>query len=370
MNSILLNILTLATLISTASCKPLANNGSSRAGFIIGVDNILPLNAQSATKVPTNSMAAAVLIATTIENNSIKFCSGSLIEPGPGSTVSRILTNHHCFAKETNAGEVLPELRSQACEKTMIYFGFNEMTHYRATKIPCKIGSLRTDPIGDLAVFELASEPPPGIVPFTLWPDDYPPPGRKAYIIHHPDVAQNLHVPEGDKIALPAASITTDDCQTQGLFPEDQWPLDPVLRFSFKHTCDLIHGSSGSALIDRETNRILGVNWGGMKINFQRAQQIDNVSTKAGYVRSFLNNPKDNRYQIAGGESSAKVASTANVASGTVSNNSQKNSNAGSQFASIGCGSTGISQPNSPLSAKLIILLMLLVPAFIFRKLH
>jgi hypothetical protein len=364
---ILVQMQILLALLGATACKPLPNNGSSRVGFILGANNILPLNSQTVNEVPKSAMDAAVMIATTLENNSIKFCSGSLIDAALGGQMPRILTNHHCFAKESEAGDVLPEIRPEACEKTVIYFGFTELTHYKPTKVLCLKGSLRTDPIGDLAVLELASEPPAGITPFTLWPEDYPPEGRKAYIIHHPDVKENLYVPDGEKTPLPAASVTFDDCVTKGLYPDTEWPLDAVLQFSFKHTCDLIHGSSGSALIDRETNTILGVNWGGMKVNFAAGQQVDNVATKAGYVRAFINNGDDYRYQILADGTAARSTSGESgksaVAGGTKSAAKGK-SGKEKDFSSAMCGSVAVSIAKSNLAAHLAFVLFFLGPLF------
>jgi hypothetical protein len=353
----------LLSLLPSAGCKPLKNNGSERAGFILGANNIVNLDSKTVNEVPKIATDAAVMIATTLEKNSIKFCSGSLIEPALGGEKPRILTNHHCFAKESAAGDILPDLRSEACVKTVIYFGFNELTKYKPIRVNCLKGSLRTDPIGDLAVFELATDAPPGVVPFSLWPEDFPPPGRKAFIVHHPDVKENLHLPEGGDTPLPAASVTFEDCETRGLFPEDQWPLDPVLRFSFRHTCDLIHGSSGSALIDVDTNAILGTNWGGMKVNLASGQQIDNVSTKPGYIRNFVNDGADYRYQILAEGTAAKpengkpgnpnIAASAKAAGGA---------DPGKAFSIGKCGTISARTPIANTGMQFAVLLLFVGP--------
>src|SRR5690606_36021161 len=89
---------------------------------------------------------------------------------------------------------------------------------------------------------------------------------------------------------LPAASITDNDCRTLGGFAVDEWNLDRTLPFSIKHTCDLLHGSSGSALVDIETEKILGVNWGGIKIQYGDKSETVNAATAAPYVIAFLTN--------------------------------------------------------------------------------
>jgi hypothetical protein len=353
---------------SGLACKSQPNNGSSRIGFILGANNILPLDGKVEDEVPRNAAQAAVLLATTLDSKAVKFCSGTMIEAALGGINPRILTNHHCFAAEDADGRVLPDLQPEACTKTIVYFGFDELHNYiPMKKVPCQPGSLHTDPTGDLGVFELQDSPPDGVVPFAIWPEDRPPEHRKAFIIHHPDVKENLRVPPGEKIALPAASVTTEDCETGGLFAENEWPLDGVLRFSFKHTCDLIHGSSGSALIDRETNMILGVNWGGMKIKYASGDHIDNVATKPSYVRDFVNKGSNYRYEILeSGQVGGKTRPNSELAAGqTVERTSEKVATKSPlPVATFGCGTIQAAFPRHG-RALSIVAIFLALPIFL-----
>ena len=65
-----------------------------------------------------------------------------------------------------------------------------------------------------------------------------------------------------------------DDCKVIGPFDVSEWDLDRTLPFSLRHTCDLIHGSSGSGLIDAKTGKVLGVNWGGIKIAIENCPML------------------------------------------------------------------------------------------------
>jgi hypothetical protein len=161
-----------------------------------------------------------------------------------------------------------------------------------AKRLKCEQGTLRTHFPSDLAVFAIEGSAPEGVVPLTFWQTDFPV-NRSAVVVHYPDVPTNLVMPEGLNVKLPAASISENDCTAFGGFPTDEWKLDRTLPFSVKHSCDLLHGSSGSALVDEETQTILGVNWGGIKIQYGETTETVNAATAAVYALAFFNDKLD-----------------------------------------------------------------------------
>ena len=202
----------------------------------------------------------------------------------------RVLSNHHCFAKTDADDQSTPELVPEACVQTKAYFGFLPGQTRSAVVSGCLPGSLRTNFEGDIAVFTLTVNPPIKHQPLALYGAADHGAGRRALIVHYPDVTAFLELPTDGGTRLPTAAATVDDCQVVGEFDVGEWTLDRTLPYSIRHTCDLIHGSSGSALIDVETGTILGVNWVGIKVNYDDTVRTDNVATKASYVNAFLSN--------------------------------------------------------------------------------
>jgi hypothetical protein len=275
-------------LLSLAACKQ--TSYVSTAGFILGpqseIERLDNDKAGSEIKEIANS---TVLIATKLSDDKRKFCSGTLIEGSADQKDRlRVLTNFHCFAKTDERGEVLPEFLEESCQHTSVYLNFTYDNAAEVEDVPCMLNSLSGDYTGDIAVFTLAKAIDDNYKPLSFWKDDGTIPGRDAFIIHHPDVKSNYIRVGKSGTQLPAASITENNCKTLPPFKRDEWPLDHTLPYSTPHTCDLIHGSSGSALLDKETGQILGVNWGGIEIKYKSKSELYNAATRANYVQAFL----------------------------------------------------------------------------------
>jgi len=264
----------------------------TKSGYIISKNDIELFQPNDKHKEYLDISKSTPLISTLLNNGNRKFCSGALIGPDENDPLKRprILTNFHCFAKVDKNKKIIDEFLDEACANTDIHFNFNISNSVDTLTAECTEGQLKGDFITDLAVFTLSENLPKEYVPLELWDEDSSIDGREAFILHHPDIKQNFRPIDGSKVNLPATAITETDCKVIGDFPKDEWPLDPVLAFSTKHDCDLIHGSSGSALIDKQSNKILGINWGGIEITFKNQHTKNNSATKATYIRSFLNN--------------------------------------------------------------------------------
>lgn len=267
---------------------------AGRTAYIVGASNdIETVGSDNRDAVDPDVLRSAVLIVTRTDGDKIKFCSGTLIEPElPGENL-RVLSNHHCFAM-TGENELASEmLMPGACTSTKVYLGFLPGETSNAAINKCAPGSLRTNFSGDLSVFTLAEEVSANYKPASLYDGPDQGIGRRALIVHYPNIEENLEAPADGKVELPTAALTLNDCQVLGEFDPIEWSLDRSLPISLRHTCDLIHGSSGSGLIDAETGKILGVNWGGIKVSYSDHQRIDNVATKAKFVEAFLANRAD-----------------------------------------------------------------------------
>ena len=279
--------------VISSSCKP--TKEISLAGYILGPTNdIAPASTHDDAEfnIPNTVKNAAVLIATSIAGGKVKFCSGIIIASETKGSYPRVLTNHHCFAKSDDRGMALEGLVKEACRDTTVYFGFVDKAKAPIKKVDCKPGSLRTHYASDLAIFALADDLPENTEPIKISAKAYAA-NREAYIIHYPDIPENLVIPPGETVQLPVASITDNDCATKGWFPEDEWKLDRALPYSIRHTCDLLHGSSGSALLDKSTHQLLGINWGGIKIKYANEVDSVNAATSVNYVSAFIDERLD-----------------------------------------------------------------------------
>lgn len=274
----------LAFALGTPSCKQ-KPGASSRVGYIIGANNIKPLKQETKPEKNDPAIAASVLIATLVGGKSMKFCSGVLVEH---EATLKVLSNHHCFAKTDDKGITLNQLIPESCVTTQVYLGFSQLTDFKPEVIACKPGSLRSDMDGDLSILELEKAPESAYQTLSFWSGPADAKDRTALIIHHPAQEGNMKTPPGGLSPLPIAAVTNADCKVLGSFEANEWTLDKALAHGIRHTCDIIKGSSGSALIDAETNEILGINWGGIKIRNKGELRIDNVATWVPYIEAFI----------------------------------------------------------------------------------
>ena len=335
--------ITAAFVAALAACKPLPANVSTTA-FILGPTNdIVPVQGEVVTRIDPSVLAASVLIETTIKGG-VKFCSGTLIGADSAAGRPRILTNHHCFAQEGSDGLALPALLPEACVATRVHFGFVQGQLASSTIGTCEAGSLRTTFAGDLAVFTLASAPPERFRPLGIWSSSEGIEGRAAVVVHYPDVASAMAQPPDGGPALPAAQATIDDCRVVGPFAAADFSLDRSLPVSIRHTCDLIHGSSGSGLIDVRTGQILGVNWGGIQINGSSKNTIDNVATSAAYVTAFLAGREAQALAAALAAGAATTKQDQNAGAGDLSAKAQRLLSGGKGACGV-IGSAGTARP-------------------------
>ncbi len=337
-------------------CKPMLE--LSKTAYIIGPENdIVQLDPVKNKEIPTAVQDASVLIATTMASNKKKFCSGTLIEDPNGEKAPRILTNHHCFAHVDDEGTVSQNWIPEACLQTRVYFGFRAGKTENIVTMNCKAGSLRSDYLGDLATFVLDGKLPDDVnTPVVISTEEQTPKDRRALIIHYPDVKENFAQLGTGKEQMPVASITDSNCEISGDFPTSEWKLDHTLPYSFKHTCDLVHGSSGSALLDRETFQLVGVNWGGIKINYNKEVKTTNVATKAAYVRAFLRGDAESfrsNVLVSMKNLDSRSGRAGNIRSGT------EKSVTGSASGAV-CGVVGV--PVTGVSRSLSMLLLLGLP--------
>jgi hypothetical protein len=272
---------------SFIACKPSVQ--LSKTAYILGPQNdIERIEPGRSSTISENVMNASALIVTELNNGSLKFCSGSLIHPENSQSFPRVLSNHHCFAMADANGNLSQTFFPEACAKTTVYFG-HRIGSTSNLALGCKAGTLRGDPIGDLSVFELQGPVSSSVAtPLTIAKQMVTTPDHEALIVHYPNEASHLQRIGQQRYALPVAAVTTNDCSITGTFPKSLWSLDASTPFAYRHTCDLIDGSSGSALLDRKTFEILGVNWGGIKYKIDGDLTVTNVATRADYVTAFL----------------------------------------------------------------------------------
>ncbi len=351
-----------AALLMTSACKNDPNGRKSESSYVIGNDDIQPLDADAAKKIDPAVINASVLIVSVFDEKIVKFCSGVMVQ---GETLDRpqILTNHHCFAEENAEGAITKNVHPDACHKTKVYFGHTIAASNKAVSVPCLEDSLVTDPIADIAKFRLAAPPPESARTLELWTDPIPSEERKAVVVHYPNRHSQMPLTEFEAAAkLPSASLTITDCVVKGPFPEETWDVESELPFALRHTCDLVHGSSGSALVDLETSKILGINWGGIKLEFERDATIDNVATHSHYVQALLEDRLD-QYRTtildrgAGGLNN--VGSSANAL--PAAERYQKKTATGNKTADNKCSTINGQSSHSAPSAGLFLLSLVLL---------
>ena len=272
------------------SCK-LKDRGVNLApGYILGPSNDISIFEKGDPRLTLYDFSASsVLVTTILADSKVKFCSGTLVPPAPNEQLLRVLTNHHCFAESDQDAKARSTLLKEACVKTRIYLEFYKGSTKKSLSFECARGSLRTNFDMDLAVFTVKEPLPPKYRPLSIFQGTIAElKGRPAMIVHYPDIARERDFPGEGGPPLPVAAYTHNDCRIGGAFAAEEAKLDRTLPFGIKHSCDLIHGSSGSALLDPQSGTVLGVNWGGIQINAGGGLDVNNVATAAPFVRAFL----------------------------------------------------------------------------------
>ncbi len=262
----------------------------SRHGNIIGINEIVPVAvAKEAGQVDAavlrRSLNAAVLLVIATKNE-YKHCFGSLLPAAKGEQQPRVVTNRHCFA---SARARLP---ATACAHTSAYFNFSQPETPLLGR-RCARGSMRAHAGADLAIFKLQRKLPPSQQPLALWRGTIPP-QREAFLLHYPHVIHNLAAPArsvqqlpGTTHYFPITAVSADGCVVQGRPKKGLWRLVP---FGMTHSCDMTRGSSGAALLDFTTGKLLGVSWGGLKLQIGNITQKINFAISADFLRKFIDN--------------------------------------------------------------------------------
>ena len=350
-----------AVLSGVTACKKKPFTISTNAFILGSKSNIYVVGSGNQSQINPQVLNASVLIATRLKANEVKFCSGTLIASDqPGGNL-RVLTNHHCFANVDDEGVATTVLLPQACVSTKVYLGFTAGQTSSSTVEECLPGSLRTSFDGDLSVFRLASAVPAQFQPLTIADPNIQVAGRTAMIIHYPDTPEAMVADPDGGPKLPLAQVTMDNCKVIGNFPLAHWQLDKSLPYSIKHTCDLTHGSSGSGLIDATTAQILGVNWGGIKINSQSGLETVNVATGANFINAFLTHNTAKLEQSAATE----LAQASNEEASKPKSSGISLNTSGMVPKKSGCGviaNTTDRQAQWPLLAIIALPLLLLIP--------
>ncbi|MCY4444164.1 MAG: trypsin-like peptidase domain-containing protein [Proteobacteria bacterium] len=331
---------------------------------------------------------ASVLLVVRLDNVR-RYCSGfvtdvvkKVIQTDDGSEEEvnrflKILTNHHCFAiQDEDSGLAKDKLEDNVCAKTDIYINAVQGSENEIYKGHCVVGNkeenekdfLETNYYADIAFF-WAKAADGNIFPNSIEPiaiEQGAVAGQEAYIVHYPLGTDYVHtIPELGGLRLPAAIITENSCSIIGDFNENQWEENPVLAVSYKHTCDLTKGSSGSPLLAKGTHKLLGLNWGGVKMTTKDNQvDLSNAAVKSSYVAKFLNdqvNFDQQVKQLISRHQSASATAARGTGEGGATNISQGNQDADSQ----GCAALAATGSDSSSSLQVLFFLLLLLPFFV-----
>ncbi len=267
----------------------------SETAYILGKNDIQVFSAANLNEdFYTQAFNASVLLTTKLNNGKIKFCSGTLSKHPDFGSRPFIISNHHCFAIPGENGRASPNLLPESCQKTDVYFGYSTNIN-NVFKTKCDIKSFRTSYDGDLSIFNLETDPPAPYLPIEMIdPKEKNPENQEAIIIHYPSSEESGIENVGTNSNLPVAAVTKTDCNIQDFFAQDEWKLDRLFPFSFKHTCDLVHGSSGSSIISHRLNSqeplIYGVNWGGVELKYGSELVKINVAIGPEFITAFIQN--------------------------------------------------------------------------------
>ena len=319
------------TYLLLASCKMSAwKTETYGPGFVIGDNDIEIVADVDPDSMPiareifdAASLSAPMVIVLHHEEEKrlgLHFCSGLLVE-GEGS-LPRILTARHCFLGR-KAGKKIQEVFPGTCERTFVYFDKvgNKQQSARIPKIErkCKSGSLRVSRNGDLAIFTLDASLPPNYAYAKIWEDDKIPANRKAFAIHYPtdpkagvgkvNIEGQFDIPApASKILVAPKSLTMRNCRLKRRAPFEQKFVEKLIAmglykelaetlpynapYAITHSCDFTGGSSGAALYDMATGKVLALHFGMVAfIVSQRGKEvmgIGNAATHAMHLRQFL----------------------------------------------------------------------------------
>lgn len=286
--------------VLASSCRPMTDgyeaysDWGGRVMHVIHPNDIKPLRRGDIEYLRQyrKGIQASVLIVVQLDEGR-RFCSGFIHEIR-GSEIE-VISNHHCFSLyEDVAASSSYDLLEDACARTKVIFNATEGFEENLASAQCIEGTLETDYRVDIASFRAVSddgELPENIESLSIALSDETDFSAQAYIIHHPlDVAFVRY----KNTALPGATITESDCQIIGEYvSREEWQSSPVLAMSFKHTCDLSKGSSGSALISKDTHEVIGLNWGGVKTlkkegGSNKELDISNAAIKPSCIHDYL----------------------------------------------------------------------------------
>ena len=310
-NAILLTFMCYIFVLVLANCKAHTRGAAtSQPDFILGendvrrVADIDPNSLPIAREIFDAASISSPMIMVKLKKGrktGARFCSGLLLT-GTDS-LPRVLTNHHCFLKDTK--EIVPDIMPKACDNTVVYFDKAGAKVQRDGIVPklerkCQRGSLRTSFEGDMAIFTLAKPLPPDYTFAKIWDDDEIPINRKAFAIHYPSTKDAgvgmVSIKGGHEGKAPPKSITVKDCSIQKRLPPEllDQPIPEIknsahrLRYSVSHSCDLTGGSSGAALLDIETGKLLALHFGGLALPTERGYVALNTATHIMHLRQFL----------------------------------------------------------------------------------
>lgn len=343
----LIGLISLISVVFFLNCKKV--NTVSMTAYIIGDTNDIKSLENDGTVSSLHRYSAA-LITTVIDGDKKKFCSGTLIDPEDGEGEYRVLTNNHCFLLEGDYGtsdngiNSNSERGSSLCQSLKVFFGFEKGQTEQSIVRECKQGSLRSDSLGDLAIFTLKSNPSLPYKPATLSKREVVASGIKASVVHFPSLDSSA-AKDGEMVFekrvgyyLPVAQVTVNDCNTLGDFSNEEQAAHRSLKVGFKHSCDQIKGSSGSSLWDVERQEIIGVNWGGVTLNYGSTEEkgVFNIATHINYVRNFVNGKQD--AVLKDGDNVSDVVNKSVTAASVKSKGSKKKSN---PIEKVFCGALG-----------------------------
>ena len=304
--------LILSTLLINLSCAP--ENISSPLGVIVRKNDIIPLsqlprdliNLQVLEKTKRFTVLLVTLLASDGNEKKVKTCSGSLLRETSPSGVHeyKVLTNYHCFTVEGGeaeemAGGAVETLTPETCVQTKVYVNFPATAGRETMVLSCRAGSFRGDPRLDLALFTVDGRLPADQPTAKLWQGGDIPLERTVFVLHYPNVSETFmqKLPDSN-IKAPIKMVTVNDCYYKGRFNEQQQLGSYNVAYWVKHTCDLLSGSSGSALLDLVTGDILAVNRGAVHMtktvvqnNKTLVQKYSfNTGPEAKYLHTFLAN--------------------------------------------------------------------------------